>query len=179
MLSRLLPPVMMNPTGSAASCGMRKLLTIRSPILNSWPLWNTFHVMVLFILWLSASRVKALAKTGIDRWRNNTSTPCAWSLCSWVIKIASSCSGDTPSAFMRRTSCLALKPASTRIWVEPQRTSAALPLLPLPRTAILMPLWPMDRKLAWGISFGKIVVIQILKFMGRRTISNARLDLVK
>src|ERR1700756_4093465 len=89
----------------------------------------------------TARAVPQLMYNGIDHLRASVSALPMWSLCSWVIRMASTPSPLAPSRVRRRSTSLAEKPQSsrTRVVVAPlcASTSKALPSLPLPRLANL------------------------------------------
>src|SRR3954470_7829990 len=59
-----------------------------------------------------------------------TASPPMWSMCSWVMMMASSVSGASPASLMRRKSSRQLNPASTKMRVCPPLTTVLLPLEP-------------------------------------------------
>ena len=74
----------------------------------------------------------------------STARPLMWSWCSWVTRMAVSFSGGTPSALRPVVMRRAETPASSRIWVSPQDTSAALPLDPLARVVTVSKMIPLQ-----------------------------------
>ena len=70
---------------------------------------------------------------GAPAFLDSTRRPDTWSLCSWVRRMADSWWGFTPNSASPAVMRLAEMPASSRMWVSPQETRAALPSEPLAR----------------------------------------------
>ncbi len=80
--------------------------------------------------------VGSLKYTGMRNLRASTVRPATWSVCSCVIRIASSAAGSSLAIFMRFSSSRQLSPASTSTRVRALAITVELPFEPEARTVM-------------------------------------------
>src|SRR5580692_12512724 len=73
-----------------------------------------------------------------------------WSECSWVIRIAESDCGSSPSDFIRLNVSRQEMPTSTRIRVRALATNAQFPRLPLASIETVTPMHAAYASLLWN-----------------------------
>jgi len=124
---------MLNPQGSAASCGIEKGSIIKSPISNfSYDLKNFwFESEILSFCLGIASHVFSFAYTGMLYLEETIPKLWTWSECSWVTIMALISLRDISLEDKAEVSFFKLTPLSTNIFVLSLSINKLFPVLPL------------------------------------------------